>query len=79
MLRLIVACVMIATASPASAEPQPAKSRLDPERIICRTEAKIGSRVQTDKVCMSARKWADYSHDQRQSIEKVQRFEYKGG
>ena len=79
MLKLMTTLAVLAVAAPAAADPAPPKSKLDPERIICRTDNVIGSRLQSVKVCMSARKWADFSHDQRKSIEKMQRFEAKGG
>ena len=51
----------------------PAKK--DPlDRIICRTEEGLGSRLNRKKVCMSARDWKDQADDARGATEKLQQL-----
>lgn len=79
MSKLMMTLSLLAVASPALADPARPKSKLDPERIICRSDNVVGSRLQTLKVCMTARAWAEFSRDQRKDVEKIQRFEHAGG
>lgn len=44
----------------------------DPNRKICERMEKIGTRLSTVTVCMTAREWKDQRLGQRQDLEKVQ-------
>ena len=61
--------------APAVAQPntaQVAKVAQDPNEIVCETVPVIGSRLQTDRVCMSRAKWAERRRLDRQEVERVQ-------
>ena len=64
-------------ATPALAQSAPKKAS-DPNRVICRTEEVIGSRLETKRHCMTAQQWIQYRREAREAIENVQRFEAKG-
>lgn len=49
----------------------------DPNRVICRTENATGSRLSSQKRCMTAQEWAEAKRIDRQDIEKVQANRYK--
>jgi hypothetical protein len=60
-------------AVPGTAAAAPAKaSPLD--RIICRTEESLGSRLSRKKVCMTAREWKDQADDSRDATERLQQL-----
>ena len=70
---LVAAAPAVAqTAPPTQAQPAP-KAAPDPlDKMICRTEEVIGSRLNTQRVCMTAREWKDQADDTRQAVERMQ-------
>ena len=52
--------------------PNPAPKGKDPNRIICETIERIGSRLQKDRVCLTAQQWKDHQAGHRADLEKVQ-------
>lgn len=44
----------------------------DPNRVVCRSEDVIGSRLRRQKRCMTAQEWADLYFDTRRTVERVQ-------
>jgi invasion protein IalB len=74
VLLAAAAPVVAQTAPPAQAQPGAAPaSKVDPlNKMICKTEEVIGSRLNTQRVCMTAREWKDQADDTRQAIERMQ-------
>ena len=63
----------LAQTSPGTTTAVPAK--VDPlDRIICRTEEGLGSRLNRKRVCMSVRDWKDQADDTRKEVEKIQQL-----
>ena len=50
---------------------------LDPNRIVCRREEVLGSRVQSRRVCRTAAEWEAKQLEDRQSIERSQTVRWK--
>ena len=48
------------------------KKNSDPNRIICKTDDVIGSRLEKVKTCLTAQQWADQKNDERQQLEHAQ-------
>lgn len=79
--------VLVAASSQINAqapEPQPAqtpaaKSSKDPNRIICRTDDEIGSRIHKRKICMTAAQWRDVSHESGLATERREALVSKPG
>jgi len=73
-----VALILIAAASPAIAQvsaPQPQPAKKDPlDKIVCRTEEGLGSRLNRKKVCLSVREWKEQADDARNSTERMQQM-----
>lgn len=44
----------------------------DPNRMVCRSEDTIGSRLRRQKRCMTAQEWYDLHLDDRRALERVQ-------
>jgi hypothetical protein len=53
-------------AVPAAAKPNPL------DKIICRTEDSLGSRLNTQRVCMTLREWKDEAEANRKRAEEFQ-------
>ena len=62
---------MAQISSTSSSNPLP-KSGGDPNRKICERVEKIGSRLSSVTVCMTAQEWKDQRQGQRSDLEKVQ-------
>ena len=83
MLKHALIVVFLAAAAPVAAQGQAAPGtpaavpgkKADPlDRIICRTEEGLGTRLNRKKVCMSARDWKDQADDARGATEKLQQL-----
>ena len=60
---------------PAPAVPQPTQAQPNPlDKIVCRTEESLGSRLNTKRVCMTLREWKDQADANRASLEKMQQM-----
>ena len=74
--------LLIAAASPAIAQapapqsqPQVAQAAKDPlDKIVCRTEEGLGSRLAKKRVCMSLRDWKEQADDARNATERMQQM-----
>jgi hypothetical protein len=56
------------------------KAPADPNRVICRTEEVIGSRLQSKRRCMTAQQWEALRQEERATVERIQAFKpNKGG
>lgn len=56
----------------AAADAPAAKPKADPNKVICREEEVTGSRLQTERKCMTSQQWAEYRRNQRESVEHTQ-------
>jgi len=80
MLRLIALGILVAAAAPAIAQtapaPQAASQAAKPEnpldKMVCRYEETIGTRLGSHKVCATLREWKDQEDENRQSVEKIE-------
>lgn len=48
-------------------------------RMVCKSQKSTGSRVKSEKVCMTAAQWAQLKQDQRQATERVQSTRWTDG
>jgi len=76
-----VALILIAAATPAIAqEPAPQTQKVEPakknplDKIVCRTEEGLGSRLNRKKVCMSLGDWKAQADDARNTTERMQQM-----
>ena len=44
----------------------------DPNRVICRTEQRIGSRLKGDRKCLTAAQWAELKRETRVTLDQMQ-------
>lgn len=77
----IVFLGMLLAAMPAMAENKTGSKKVDtsPNRIICRSEQSTGSRLASQKRCLTAQQWADQKLIDRQAIERAQGGGTKSG
>jgi hypothetical protein len=80
MLKMGTLAIVLLAAAPAGAGTQansttqpPAQTAVNPlDKIICRTEEGLGSRLDRKRVCMTVRQWKEQSEDSRQALERLQ-------
>ena len=81
MLKFTPIVILLAAAAPAvaqtpatsSQEVAAAPAKVNPlDKMICRTEEGLGSRLNKKKVCMTLRDWKDQADDSREATEKIQ-------
>lgn len=73
-MRTLLLCAALAPlAAPAIAKEHNAQPK-DPNKVICKTEDVIGSRLQTKKTCLTAQQWEDMNRETRQTVDRVQNY-----
>jgi hypothetical protein len=77
-MKMQLALALLVVATPGFAQTAP-KKKPDPNRMICRTEPILGSRLDLKRRCMTAQQWTTLRQETRLQIEKVQRLEHIGG
>lgn len=80
-MRLLFALTLaVAWAAPSLARPADAELKnTDPNKIVCRTQEVIGSRLQTKKACMTVMEWDLKRREERAVIERIQAFKPNTG
>jgi hypothetical protein len=82
MTRVFVAGVLILAAAPAIAQTAPAQAprsqpvastdTSDANRIVCKREDTIGSRLAAKRVCLTVQEWKDRANHYRDETERIQ-------
>jgi len=85
MVKSIILTASLLAAAPALAQPAPpaapaqlqqtasADKNANPlDKIVCRTEDTLGSRLKAHKVCATLREWKDQEDENRQEVDRVQ-------
>lgn len=80
MLKYAAFFIALAAAAPAVGQAPPTQTAtvktpatVNPlDKIICRTEEGLGSRLNRKKVCMTVRDWKDQADDSRDAVERIQ-------
>ena len=76
----LLGLVLLAAPAFAQADSEGKKTaKFDPNRMICRTESTTGSRVSSQKRCLTAQQWADQKLIDRQVVERAQGGGWKNG
>ena len=72
LLLLAVPAAAVAQ-TPAAAPQAPVEAKKNPlDKIICRTEDTVGTRLGAHKVCATLREWKDQEQENREALEKIQ-------
>jgi hypothetical protein len=58
--------------------PQTARAAGDPTQVICEKVEKIGSRLGSDRLCMTRAQWAEQRRLERETVEKAQQTRCNG-
>jgi hypothetical protein len=72
---LLGAAVPAAAQTPAPPQPQtaaPAPKQNPLDKVVCRTEDTLGSRLSAHRVCATVREWQDQQQENRDALEKLQ-------
>jgi hypothetical protein len=68
---LLVAARATAQVTPYHSSEAPAANR-NPDKLVCKKEEQIGSRLGAKKVCLTVREWEARAKDGRDQTERVQ-------
>ncbi|RYD95617.1 MAG: hypothetical protein EOP61_19425 [Sphingomonadales bacterium] len=68
---------MLAMASAVRADEPTKEDKNDPDRLICRWEEKIGTRLVTNRRCATKAQWDEARRLNRRAIEHAQNLRYK--
>lgn len=79
MRKLLIVALLATAATSAIAKKPEEKKPLDPNEMVCRTEPLIGTRLQTQKTCMTRSQWEQYQQDIRRTVQRVQDFKPNQG
>lgn len=59
--------------SPPAAQPQSAKRVAGAtDKMICKTEGEIGSRLARSRVCHTAAEWAELRREEKENVDRIQ-------
>lgn len=78
-MKSLVSAALIAAfglSTAALAEDSAKKDNKDPDRMICKTEAQIGSRLAKKKTCMTAQQWQEQRRLSRLELDRTQSNRY---
>lgn len=64
----------IPATAPAAVAQAPASATAKTDKLICRSVEVLGSRLKSNKVCMTSSEWAEQRRLDRMNIDKAQRF-----
>lgn len=64
----------VATARPAAARETGSMETGDPDREVCKKVTFTGSRLGGERICRTAREWAELQRDSREATERKQRI-----
>ena len=75
----VALAVAVSFSTAAFADEGEKKDGKDPDRMICRSEPQIGSRLAKKKVCMTAQQWQEQRRLSRMEIDRTQSNRYVSG
>jgi hypothetical protein len=89
MLRSAILTVTILATAPVMAQTTPAPAPAPPtaatnakvnplDKIVCRTEDTLGSRLKAHKVCATVREWKDQEDDNRAEMDRIRQTQGTG-
>ena len=67
---LLTTCAVPLLADTPKAQAAPATKSDDPNRMICRTEDAIGSRIKKKRICLTAAEWRDVASESGRTLER---------
>ena len=72
MRKLVFAGALCLPLTAIGAQPPAAQSNADPNEMVCRNLRETGSRLNTNRVCMTRQQWAERRREARQNIDRAQ-------
>jgi hypothetical protein len=76
---LLFAAIALLSAPTLARKPEADGKKSDPNRVVCRKEEVIGSRLASKKTCMTVMQWDQLEREQRQSVDRIQAFKPQNG
>lgn len=59
--------------APQTANPASKAAEINPlDKVVCRVEESLGSRLNAKRVCLTVREWKEQAEDSRDALERIQ-------
>lgn len=71
-MRIVFFAALACAAVPVLAEPGDKTKSLDPNQVICRSEPTIGSRLSSQRTCLTRIQWKQQQDEQRKTVDRIQ-------
>lgn len=71
-MRIVFFAAIVCVAVPAIAEPGDKGKGVDPNQVICRSEPVVGSRLATQRTCLTRIQWKQQQDEQRKTVDRIQ-------
>jgi hypothetical protein len=71
-MRFYALTALILLAAPAAAQTKDDNTAAAADKVICRNEEVIGSRLQSTRVCLTKAQWAQRRREDRETVTRVQ-------
>jgi hypothetical protein len=78
-MRLLAFAVVVLLSAPAIAQNKDERTASDQNKLICRTEEVIGSRLQSQRTCLTKQQWTQRRDEQRRTVQRIQDFKSNSG
>jgi hypothetical protein len=69
---VLAICTVGFCAGAALASGNSSSRKRDPNKVVCRTESEMGTRLKRAKVCHTLAEWDDMRHQTDRNVEKIQ-------
>lgn len=78
-MRHLILASLVFVVAPAAAQEIDKKKVSDPNKVICRSEPVIGSRLQTSRTCLTRQQWLERDRETRRTVERIQDLKVVNG
>ena len=72
MIRTIVFGICSVALAATAATAAPSSKKNDPNKIVCKTIAETGSRLNKTRACHTVAEWAELRRQTKQTVERIQ-------
>jgi hypothetical protein len=69
---ILAICAVSLCAGPAVAQGNRSSRKANPNKIVCRTESEMGTRLKKAKVCHTLAEWEDMRRQTDRNVERIQ-------
>ncbi|HYX47849.1 MAG TPA: hypothetical protein VE820_13655 [Sphingomicrobium sp.] len=64
--------IVFSDSPPAAPPTKPAATKSDADKVVCRSQETLGSRLQAHQVCLTKQQWSQYELEEKQKVHDIQ-------